>query len=84
MRLVIEWITNKYQTFKMNKIAIVTGGGSGLGLAIAKAFTQNNITTIIVGRDEEKLKAASQCSWVKNVFYKTCDLSNLAIYSGFN
>jgi NADP-dependent 3-hydroxy acid dehydrogenase YdfG len=44
----------------MDKIAIITGGGSGLGMAIAKAFTQNNIVTIIVGRDEEKLKAASQ------------------------
>jgi NAD(P)-dependent dehydrogenase (short-subunit alcohol dehydrogenase family) len=60
----------------MKKIAIVTGGGSGLGLAIAKAFTQNNITTIIVGRDEEKLKAASQQLGEKCI-YKTCDLSNL-------
>ena len=69
--------TNKYQTFKMKKIAIVTGGGSGLGLAIAKAFTQNNITTIIVGRDEEKLKAARQQLGEKCI-YKICDLSNLA------
>ncbi len=61
----------------MNKIAIVTGGGSGLGLAIAKAFTQNNITTIIVGRDEEKLKTASQQLGEKCI-YKICDLSNLA------
>lgn len=60
----------------MNKIAIVTGGGSGLGLAIAKAFTQNNITTIIVGRDEEKLKTASQLLGEKCI-YKICDLSNL-------
>lgn len=61
----------------MKKIAIVTGGGSGLGLAIAKAFTQNNITTIIVGRDEEKLKAAS-LQLGEKCFYKTCDLNNLA------
>jgi NAD(P)-dependent dehydrogenase (short-subunit alcohol dehydrogenase family) len=61
----------------MNKIAIVTGGGSGLGLAIAKAFTQNNITTIIVGRDEEKLKTAKQQLGEK-CLYKICDLSNLA------
>jgi NADP-dependent 3-hydroxy acid dehydrogenase YdfG len=40
------------------KVAIVTGGGSGLGLAIAEKFTQNGIRTIIVGRDEEKLKTA--------------------------
>lgn len=40
------------------KIALVTGGGSGLGLAIATKFTQSNIETIIVGRNEEKLKTA--------------------------
>jgi NAD(P)-dependent dehydrogenase (short-subunit alcohol dehydrogenase family) len=45
-------ITNKHA------IAIVTGGGSGIGLAIAEKFVNNNITTIIIGRDEEKLKKA--------------------------
>lgn len=42
------------------KIAIVTGGGSGLGLAIATAFTKHGIETVIVGRDEQKLKQAQQ------------------------
>lgn len=42
------------------KTAIVTGGGSGLGLAIATAFTQHGIRTVIVGRDEKKLKQAQQ------------------------
>ena len=59
------------------KVAIVTGGGSGLGLAIAKAFTTNNVKTIIVGRDEEKLKAA-KAELGENGFYKTCDLSDLS------
>lgn len=59
------------------KVAVVTGGGSGLGLAISKAFTANNITTIIVGRDEEKLKAAKE-QLGENGFYKSCDLSNLS------
>jgi NAD(P)-dependent dehydrogenase (short-subunit alcohol dehydrogenase family) len=59
------------------KVAIVTGGGSGLGFAIAKEFTQNNITTIIVGRDEEKLNAAKD-KLGENCFYKPCDLSNLS------
>jgi NAD(P)-dependent dehydrogenase (short-subunit alcohol dehydrogenase family) len=59
------------------KIAIITGGGSGLGLAIAKAFVGNNITTIIIGRDERKLKSA-QNELGGNCFYKTCDLTNLS------
>lgn len=42
------------------KIAVVTGGASGLGLATAKKFTQNNIFTIIIGRNEEKLKNACE------------------------
>lgn len=44
---------------KQPRIAIVTGGGSGIGLAISESFVQNNITTIIVGRDMEKLNAAA-------------------------
>ncbi len=60
----------------MKKIAIVTGGGSGLGLAMAKKFCTNNITTIIIGRNELKLKTA-QSEIGANCFYKICDLTNL-------
>ncbi len=42
------------------KVAIVTGGGSGLGLAIAEKFISAGIHTVIIGRDETKLKAAKQ------------------------
>lgn len=63
------------------KTALVTGGGSGLGMAIAKAFAQNGITTIIVGRDEAKLQAA-QAAIGANCFYKACDLSELANIPG--
>lgn len=49
--------------------AIVTGGASGLGYAIAEKFVQQNIRTIIIGRNEDKLKAANQalgtlCSYI--------------------
>lgn len=58
------------------KLAIVTGGGSGLGLAIAKEFIQNGIKTIIVGRDEKKLKDA-QHELGSNCYYRVCDLNDL-------
>ncbi len=50
-----------------NKIAIVTGGGSGIGFAIAEKFVQNNILTIIIGRDQQKLDDA------KNKLGELCD-----------
>ena len=43
---------------KQKKIAVVTGGASGIGFAIAEKFAENQITTIIIGRNEEKLKKA--------------------------
>lgn len=46
------------KTNHQKKVAIITGGGSGIGLAIAKKFVQNNIITIIIGRNKAKLSAA--------------------------
>ena len=43
-----------------NKMAIVTGGASGIGFAIAEKFVKNNIKTIIIGRNKEKLNAAKE------------------------
>lgn len=58
------------------KTAIVTGGASGLGYAIAEKFVNNNIRTIIIGRNEQKLQEAKEqfgelCSFI--VF----DITNL-------
>ena len=59
------------------KVAVVTGGGSGIGYAITQKFVENNILTVIVGRDMQKLQQAQQqlgdlCVPV------SCDLSDLA------
>jgi NAD(P)-dependent dehydrogenase (short-subunit alcohol dehydrogenase family) len=63
-------------TENINKTAIVTGGGSGIGLAIARKFTQNNIFTIITGRDKQKLDAAKKELGELCETY-SCDLSDL-------
>lgn len=65
-----------------NKIAIVTGGGSGLGFAIAKKFVENGITTIIAGRDEEKLKKAKE-QLGDQCHAKICDVSDLGSIPAF-
>src|SRR4051812_20995815 len=59
------------------QVTIVTGGGSGIGLAIAKKFADAGIQTIIVGRDENKLRSAQEEAGT-NCFSMPCDLSDLA------
>ena len=57
------------------KLAIVTGGGSGIGLATTETFVENGIQTVIIGRDENKLKEAS-AKLGKLCAYRTYDLSD--------
>src|SRR5882757_9854977 len=64
------------------KVAIVTGGGSGLGFAIAQKFVEHNITTIIAGRNLEKLNAAKEKLGVL-CFAMHCDVSDLKSIPAF-
>jgi NAD(P)-dependent dehydrogenase (short-subunit alcohol dehydrogenase family) len=66
----------------VKKVAIVTGGGSGLGFAIASKFVGNGITTIIAGRDIEKLQAA-KVQLGELCHPMTCDVTNLASIPAF-
>ena len=64
-----------------NKLAIVTGGGSGIGYAITEKFVNAGIRTVIIGRDQQKLKKA------KDNFGKLCipvcfDLTDLKSIPG--
>ena len=65
----------------MAKLAIVTGGASGIGLATTQKFVASGIKTVMIGRDEVKLKQAAAtlgtlCS------YKVCDLSDISLIGG--
>lgn len=63
------------------KVAIVTGGAAGLGLAITKKLIEEQVRTVMIGRNEENLKAVSAelgelCS------YKVLDLQDIAAIPG--
>ncbi len=67
---------------QQRKVAIVTGGASGIGLAIAEKFVKNNITTLIIGRDKEKLKMAKSklgalCETISFDLNHLCDIPEL-------
>ena len=52
---------------------LITGGGSGIGFETAKLLSQKGNTVIITGRNEEKLKAATQ--QLNNVHYIVADVT---------
>ena len=65
-----------------HRVAIVTGGGSGIGLAIAEKFTSEGIETVIVGRDEAKLKSAKE-KLGDRCHPMRCDVSDLSCIPQF-
>lgn len=59
-----------------NKIAVVTGGSSGIGYAIARKLVENNIRTVLIGRDKERLKLACTNLGELSEFI-VCDITRL-------
>lgn len=56
-----------------NKNVVITGGASGIGKAVAKAATKAGAKVVIIGRNEEKLKAV--CSQLNNCIYFVSDIT---------
>jgi 3-oxoacyl-[acyl-carrier protein] reductase len=54
---------------------IVTGGSSGIGFAIAKRLLKDNISVMLVGRDEEKLQNAKAQLDSDKCFYFPFDVT---------
>lgn len=57
-------------------VSVITGGGSGLGYATAQVFTEYGANVVIVGRNEQRLKSASERLGEKCCYY-ICDLCDL-------
>jgi NAD(P)-dependent dehydrogenase (short-subunit alcohol dehydrogenase family) len=70
-------IIMKNMAAKEIKTAVITGGASGIGLAIAKKFVENNIRSILIGRDAKKLREAC-CSLGELAGCVKCDVTDLA------
>jgi NAD(P)-dependent dehydrogenase (short-subunit alcohol dehydrogenase family) len=63
------------------RVAIVTGGASGIGWAIADRFIHDNILTVIIGRDQQKLKTAKE-KFGSLCVTVSCDLNDLSAIPG--
>jgi NAD(P)-dependent dehydrogenase (short-subunit alcohol dehydrogenase family) len=63
--------------FSLNsKLALITGGGSGIGLAIAQCMVSAGAKVVLLGRNEQNLKAACE-TLGKNSSYAVSDITNL-------
>jgi gluconate 5-dehydrogenase len=68
-------MTVTYSDLRGKKV-LVTGGATGLGFAIAGAFAEQGSLVLIVGRNEERLKVATE-RLGENVRYVAFDLNNI-------
>ena len=64
-----------------NRIAVITGGASGIGFAIANKFIKNNIKSVLIGRNETRLKLACEALG-ELTDYIACDLTLLTELPG--
>jgi len=54
--------------------AVITGGGSGIGLAIARRLSADGATVLLLGRSEDRLRAAQQA--VPDARIAACDVAD--------
>src|SRR5256884_3351656 len=65
----------------LQRVVVITGGNSGMGQAIAAAFAQANEHVVIIGRSEERLRAAAQ-ELGSNVTWLKADVSQRSQVEG--
>jgi 3-oxoacyl-[acyl-carrier protein] reductase len=63
---------------KKNKIALVCGGSYGLGIEITKYFLKNDVETIVLARNKNKLLKLKKKILSKKLKTVNCDLSKPA------
>lgn len=62
--------------FLKNKVAVITGGNSGIGLAITREFSSKGVQTLIFGRDQHSLQAATR--ELKKVIHLNGDVQSIS------
>ena len=61
----------------MSKVAVITGGTSGIGLATAEIFIKNHYECALIGRSEQRAKAALDKLNSDQVIYIRADVSKV-------
>ena len=61
----------------MSKTVIITGGTSGIGLAAAKIFIEKGFNCALIGRSNDKARAALDKLKSDKAVYISADVSNV-------